>query len=102
MLPYRQNGWTPAPFRPLGGEASLAQIVVPPPGSVPAGPDAVDQAMGSPTVALVSDFATAGLAAYVAFELGSKRVNSSWSTFWWMITTAAVVKGLHDIKRLNS
>lgn len=100
MLPYRQNGWTPAPFRPMA--AALAQIVVPPPGSAPAPSDVVDRTMGSPTMSLITDFATAGLSAYVAFELGSKRVNSGWATFWWMVTTAAVVKGLHDLKRLNA
>lgn len=89
-LRYSQN-WRPA-YGPGVGRPALAQapIAVAP----------IDRFLASPQVALATDVATAGISAYVAYHLA--RINSGWSTFWWVVTTASVMKGLHDWKRVNA
>jgi len=87
------NPWRPAygpgPWRP-----ALAQVPI-------AAPEApVDRFLGSPQVALATDLTAAGISSYVAYHLG--RINSGWSTFWWVVATASVMKGLHDWKRVKT
>lgn len=91
-LSYRQS-WRPA-YGPGPGRPALAQAPI-------AAPEApIDRFLGSPQVALATDVATAGISAYVAYHLS--QINSGWSTFWWVVTTASVMKGLHDWKRVNA
>lgn len=91
---YSMN-WRPA-YGPRAGRAALAQTQM----VVQAPEPAVDVFLGSPGVALATDVAAAGMSSYVAYHLG--RINSGWATFWWVVATASVMKGLHDWKRLNA
>lgn len=88
---YDMN-WRPA-YGPGAARRDLAQVP-------PAAPEpAIDRILGGPTMALVSDITAAGVSSYVAYHLG--RINSGWATFWWVVATASVMKGLHDWKRVN-
>lgn len=89
---YAPN-WTPA-YAPAAGRSSLAQ-------TPPVYPDTgFERFMSSPTLALATDVTAVGMSGYVAYHLG--KINSGWSTFWWVVMAAAVMKGLHDYKRINS
>lgn len=53
----------------------------------------------SPILALTSDVIAAGSSAYLAWALGVWK--NEWSTFWWIVTAAITVKGLHDLARIR-
>jgi hypothetical protein len=83
--------WRPAYGPPI---RRLAQAA----GAAPEAP--IDRALASPNVALATDVVAVGMSSYVALHLG--RINSGWSTFWWVVATASVMKGLHDWKRVKA
>jgi hypothetical protein len=60
---------------------------------------APDGFFGSPGVAFTSDLVAAGISVFMG--IGATKRNSEAALFWWAATTAAVVKGLHDLKRLG-
>ena len=60
-----------------------------------------EQFMSSPALALATDVTLVGVGAFVALHLGRMDPPSGWSTFWWAVVTAGVMKGLHDFKRLQ-
>lgn len=60
-----------------------------------------ERIMQSPALALATDVTLVGVGAFVALHLGRMEPPSGWSTFWWAVVTAGVMKGLHDFKRLN-
>lgn len=60
-----------------------------------------EQFMSSPGLALATDVTLVGVGAFVALHLGRMEPPSGWSTFWWALVTAGVMKGLHDFKRLQ-
>jgi hypothetical protein len=79
-----ERSWNPA----RAGSRSLGQVAPSPNGF-----------LASPGLAFATDLTAVGMSGFVA--LGLTKANNGWSTFWWAMTTAAVIKGLHDWKRLG-
>lgn len=57
--------------------------------------------MDSPGLAFGVDIVAAAGSGYLAYGF-SKLGNSTWSTVWLVAATAAAVKALHDLSRLNA
>lgn len=87
--------WRAAPYAPSRknpfGERALGQGP-----SVPGSASLMD----SPLLALSTDIVAVAGSGYLAY--GYSKLQSSWSTVWLVVATAAAVKALHDLSRLNA
>lgn len=92
--------WRPA-YAGTPGARALAQAQ-PPPIQVIYQDTPFEKFMGSPGVALATDVALALVGGYTAYQLSNLEKPTGWSTVWWVITTAAVIKGFHDYKRVGA
>src|SRR5258708_4145329 len=94
--------WAPAPYSParkdIGQQAPAPAPVPAVVGEVTVSPSAT--ILDSPLLALATDVTAAGASAYLAYNLG--KLGSGWATLWWIVATAAGIKGLHDLARLNA
>jgi hypothetical protein len=94
--------WRPA-YAGTPGSPALAQAQPQqPPIQVVYQDTPFDKLMGSPGVALATDVALALVGGYTAYELSNLEKPTGWSTVWWVIATAAVIKGFHDYKRISA
>lgn len=86
------NGWSPMRYAPPPSSYQATR---------PLGEGAPPSAtlLDSPLLSLATDVTAAGASAYLAYGLG--KLNSGWSTFWWIAAAAAGVKALHDLARAN-
>lgn len=94
--PPARAGWSPVPYVPPPAQyqalrpKALGEVTVSPSATI----------LDSPLLALATDVTAAGASAYLAYNLG--KLGSGWATLWWIVATAAGIKGLHDLARLNA
>ncbi len=99
-----QAGWRPIPYAPPRVPHQAVRPKLLGEVTVPASTTILD----SPLLALSTDVVAALAAGYLAFSLGKEGdkgqapISPTWSTFWWIIATAAGIKMLHDLSRLNA
>lgn len=86
--PCYSMAWAPAQVKRL-----------PPPSRSQAFLGQVKSSEGSSVPLLLGDTLVAGASALFAWSL--HKQNNSWSTFWWVVSGIAFVKGLHDASKLS-